>query len=406
MPLSASSRRKAPLASLRVWDLLRTHMSANSASSTSRTSSKRSSTASATSSGTLRSASLRESCSRLLGEFVSCRSTMARATAAGSASRSCPAGESAPSVRAAGWSGPTKPGAGFRDGNPAPLRRRLLEAVNGLQLRRFLGLGRGFDANAELFLDQALEFRRQLRVVAQEAAGVLHALAQLVAIVGEPGARLFDQAVLDTHVDDAALTGNALAVDDVELGDFEGRGHLVLDDFGLGAVADGIGALFQGLDAADVDADGGVELQRLTTGGGFRGAEEDTDLFTQLVDEDGRGLRLAQAAGDLTQGLAHQAGLQAHVAVAHVAFDFRAGNEGGHGVDDDDVKGAGPDKHVHDFQRLLAGVRLGDQERVGVDAQLGGIFRIEGVLGVDEGGNAALALGIGNRVQRDRGLTG
>ena len=80
MPLSASSRRSAPLASFRVWERLRTHMSANSASSMSRTSSKRSSTASATSSGMLRSASLRASCSRLLAEFVSCRRTMARAT--------------------------------------------------------------------------------------------------------------------------------------------------------------------------------------------------------------------------------------------------------------------------------------------------------------------------------------
>ena len=89
IPLSASSRRSAPLASFRVWDRLRTHMSANSASSTSRTSSNLSRTASATSSGTLRSASLRASCSRLFGAAVSCRSTMARATEAGSGSASC-----------------------------------------------------------------------------------------------------------------------------------------------------------------------------------------------------------------------------------------------------------------------------------------------------------------------------
>ncbi len=84
------------------------------------------------------------------------------------------------------------------------------------------------------------------------------------------------------------------------------------------------------------------------------------------------------AAGDLAQGLAHEAGLQADVAVAHLAFDFRAGHQGGHGVDDDDVEGAGADQHVHDFQGLLAGVRLGDQERVGVDAELGGVLRDRG----------------------------
>ena len=45
-------------------------------------------------------------------------------------------------------------------------------------------------------------------------------------------------------------------------------------------------------------------------------------------------------------------------------------------------------------------------EGVGVDAQLGGVFRVEGVLGVDEGGDAALALGVGDGVQRHGGLTG
>ena len=87
------------------------------------------------------------------------------------------------------------------------------------------------------------------------------------------------------------------------------------------------------------------------------------------------------------------------MAVTHVAFDFRARNEGGDGVDDDDVEGAGADEHVHDFQGLLAGVRLGDQERVGVDAELGGVFGIEGVLGVDEGGDAAVALRVGDGVR-------
>ena len=181
---------------------------------------------------------------------------------------------------------------------------------------------------------------------------------------------------------------------------------MFLTIFALVRLPTDVGALLEGLDAADVDADRGVELQRLTAGGGFRGAEEDADLLAELVDEDRGGLGLAQPAGDLTQRLAHQSGLQADVAVAHLAFDFGAGHQRGHGVDDDDVQRAGADQHVHDFERLLAGVRLGDEERVGVDAELGGVFRVERVLGVDEGGDAALALGVGHGVQRDGGLTG
>jgi hypothetical protein len=98
---------------------------------------------------------------------------------------------------------------------------------------------------------------------------------------------------------------------------------------------------------------------------------------------------LFRAAGDLAQRLAHQAGLQADVAVAHLALDLGARHERGHRVDDDDVERAGADQHVGDLERLLTGVGLGDQQRVGVDAEGLRILRVERVLGVDEGGDAA-----------------
>ena len=45
------------------------------------------------------------------------------------------------------------------------------------------------------------------------------------------------------------------------------------------------------------------------------------------------------------------------------------GHQGRHRVDDDDVERAGADQHVGDLERLLAGVRLGDEQGVGVDAR-------------------------------------
>src|SRR5205823_7557663 len=57
-----------------------------------------------------------------------------------------------------------------------------------------------------------------------------------------------------------------------------------------------------------------------------------------------------------------------------------------------------------DFQRLLAGVGLRDQELVDIDAELARIDRIERVFGVDEGANAALLLALGDGMQRQRGL--
>src|SRR4029079_16930523 len=107
-------------------------------------------------------------------------------------------------------------------------------------------------ADAELLLDPLLELVRQIRGVAQERPRVLLALAELVALVRVPGARLADEAVLHAHVDQAALAADALPVEDVELGLLEGRGDLVLDDLDTGAVAHRVRAVLQRLDTTDV----------------------------------------------------------------------------------------------------------------------------------------------------------
>ena len=69
-------------------------------------------------------------------------------------------------------------------------------------------------------------------------------------------------------------------------------------------------------------------------------------------------LVLLRLAVSLRSAWRHEAGLQAHVAVAHVALDLGAGREGGDGVDHHDVDGAGADEHVGDLERLLTGVGL------------------------------------------------
>jgi hypothetical protein len=93
------------------------------------------------------------------------------------------------------------------------------------------------------------------------------------------------------------------------------------------------------------------------------------------------------------------------VAVAHLTLDLGPRHQCGDRVDHDDVQRTGPDQHVRDLQRLLTGVWLRDQQRVGVDAQLLRVVRVQRVLGVDERRDAAGPLGIRHRVQRDRGLT-
>ena len=133
-------------------------------------------------------------------------------------------------------------------------------------------------------------------------------------------------------------------------------------------------------------------------------AEHDADLLPQLVDEDGDRLRAVEVGGQLAQRLAHQPGLEADVGVAHLPLDLGPGHEGGHRVDHDHVERARPDQHVGDLEALLPGVGLGDQQVVDVDADGLGVHRIHGVLGVDVGAGAAVALGLGHHVHGQGGL--
>ena len=117
-------------------------------------------------------------------------------------------------------------------------------------------------------------------------------------------------------------------------------------------------------------------------------------------------LRLVDRGGELAQRLAHQARLQARQRVAHLAFELGARHQRRDRIDHQHVDRAGAHQRVGDLERLLAVVGLRDQQIVDLDAELAGIDRIERVLGVDEGADAALLLGLGDDVQRQRGLAG
>ena len=141
---------------------------------------------------------------------------------------------------------------------------------------------------------------------------------------------------------------------------------LVLDDLDPGPVADRVGAVLEGFNPPDVQANRGVELQSLSARCRFGSSEHHPDFFAELVDEDRGGARIVQCASHFSQRLAHQPGLQADVAVPHLAFDLGPRHQRGDRVDDQDVQRAGADQHVGDLQRLLTGVGLGYQQRVGV----------------------------------------
>ena len=117
-------------------------------------------------------------------------------------------------------------------------------------------------------------------------------------------------------------------------------GHLVLDHFDPGLVADRIGADLERPDAPDVQPYARVEFQRPPARRRLRRAEHHPYLLPKLVDEHGRRLRASERTRELPQSLAHQAGLKSHMRVAHLTFDLGPRYKGGDGVDDDHVEGA------------------------------------------------------------------
>ena len=228
----------------------------------------------------------------------------------------------------------------------------------------------------------------------------------MVAIIREPRSGLLHDIDLQRHVKYRSFFGNPLAVQHVELSSLERWSHLVLDDLDLGAIAYSLITILDGLDTSNIHADGRVELQRLAAGGRFRIAEEHTDLLSKLVDENGGGARLSQSASHLTQCLAHQSRLQTDVAVAHFTFDFGLRHQCSHGIDDDHVKRTRTNQHIRDFQRLLAVLRLGNNQRISIDAELARIDRVKRMFRIDERGDATVFLGIGHHMQRQCGLAG
>ena len=197
---------------------------------------------------------------------------------------------------------------------------------------------------------------------------------------------------------------DALAELDVELGLAERRRDLVLDDLHADAVADRLGAVLERLDAADVQALGGVELQRAAARLRLRRAEHDADLLADLVREEAERLRAVEVAGELAHRLGHHPRLQADGLVAHLALELGPRRQRRDGVDRHDVDRAGAHEHVGDLERLLAVVGLRDEQLVDVDADLLGVQRVHRVLGVDERAHAAELLGLGEHVVDERRL--
>src|SRR5258708_6995941 len=157
-------------------------------------------------------------------------------------------------------------------------------------LRRLLAVGVALGAagqnllgdQAGVLADRHLDLRGHVGIGLQERLGVLAALAEPLAVIGEPGAGFFDDAGLDAEVEDFAHLGDALAVHDVELDLLERRRQLVLHHLDAGGIADHLVALLDRADAAVIDADRGPKLHPIAARGGFRRTVNSPPLHSGL----------------------------------------------------------------------------------------------------------------------------
>ena len=94
------------------------------------------------------------------------------------------------------------------------------------------------------------------------------------------------------------------------------------------------------------------------------------------------------------------------MAVADLTFEFLAGHEGGHGVDDDDIQRIRADQRFADAQGFFTAAGLGDEQFIHLHAKLARVAGIERVLHIDEGCQAAGLLRLGDDRERERRLAG
>jgi len=197
----------------------------------------------------------------------------------------------------------------------------------------FSGFGMGQTVGGQ---DFGFEFVHHIEIVPEELFGLFATLADNDVAVAEEGAGFFNQVMMDAQIDQIALGADAAVEHDVKFGIAEGGSDLVLHDAGPDMGADGAGGILDGIDAPNVYADGTVKFEGAAAGSGFRIAEHDADFFADLVDKDEAGSAFVDGGGEFSHRLAHQAGLQAYMRISDIPVDFRLGDQGGDGIDNDD----------------------------------------------------------------------
>ena len=108
----------------------------------------------------------------------------------------------------------------------------------------------------------------------------------------------------------------------------------------------------------------------------------------------------------LRSALRHQPRLQSDLDIAHFAFDLRSRHQRGDRVDHHHIDRVAAHQRLGDLKRLLAGIRLRDQQLRDIDAQTPGELGVQRVFDIDIGRLATETLRLGDDVLRHGRLAG
>src|SRR5688572_17501277 len=97
--------------------------------------------------------------------------------------------------------------------------------------------------------------------------------------------------------------------------------------------------------------------------------------------------------------------MQAHFAIAHVAFNFSAWNKCGNRIYNNNINGAGTDQVIGDLKCLLPIIGLRYQQVGSINAKFFSIKFIKGMFRIYKSANAALLLSLGYGMQGNGGFT-
>ena len=92
--------------------------------------------------------------------------------------------------------------------------------------------------------------------------------------------------------------------------------------------------------------------------------------------------------------------------IAHLALEFGSRHQCGNRVNHEDIDRTRANQRIGDLKRLLASIRLRNQQIVDIDAKFTGIDRIECMLGIDKGAVAAFLLRLGDSMKCQCRLAG